>query len=134
MSFDPITAGMDLVKEGLKRFFPEKMSEEEKAQVDQVIEQGFRSFVIAYEGSAKDYKDIPLIGPIVLLFRGLIRPAITVMVGYLDYQVIMGTGYTDAQMDLIKAMTLLVFFFWFGERAVKNTGMLDAIKRFFTKT
>lgn len=133
MSFDPITAGMDLVKEGLKRFFPEKMSEEEKAQVDQVIEQGFRSFVIAYEGSAKDYKDIPLIGPIVLLFRGLIRPAITVMVGYLDYQVIMGTGYTELQMDLIKAMTLLVFFFWFGERAVKNTGMLDAIKKFFSK-
>jgi len=136
MALDPLTSGMNLGKEvvGLvKRFFPEKMSEEQEAQLEQAAETTLRDFILAYEGAAKDYKNIPIIGPIVLLFRGLIRPAITVMVGYLDYKVILGTGYTDTQMELIKAMTLLVMFFWFGERAVQNTGMLSAIKDFFKR-
>jgi len=133
MALDPLTAGIELLKTGLKRFLPEKMSEADEAEFNATIENSFRSFTIQYEGAMKDYKDVPFIGPVVLLFRGLIRPVFTCLVGYLDYNFIMGTGYTQAQAELIKAMTLIVLFFWFGERAVKNSGMMDAISKFFRR-
>lgn len=133
MSLDPITAGIDLVKEGIKRIWPTPMSEAEEKQLDSTLKSNFRQFVLKYEGSAADYKGVPIVGPIILLFRGLVRPLVTVVVVYLDYEVILGQGYTDLQMELLKAMTMLVLFFWFGERAVKNTGLLDAISRMFKK-
>jgi len=130
---DVISSGIGLIRDGLKRLWPEPMSKEKEAEIDALVESGFRNFVIQYEGSMKDYKDIPIIGPIVLLFRGLIRPSFTCLVGYLDYIFITGTNFTQPQAELIKAMTLIVLFFWFGERAVKNSGLLEAISNFIKK-
>jgi len=130
---DVISSGIGLIRDGLKRLWPEPMSKEKEAEVDALVESGFRNFVIQYEGSMKDYKDIPIIGPIVLLFRGLIRPSFTCLVGYLDYIFITGTNFTQPQAELIKAMTLITLFFWFGERAVKNSGLLEAISNFIKK-
>jgi len=130
---DVISSGIGLIRDGLKRLWPEPMSKEKEAEIDALVESGFRNFVIQYEGSMKDYKDIPIIGPIVLLFRGLIRPSFTCLVGYLDYIFITGTNFTQPQAELIKAMTLITLFFWFGERAVKNSGLLEAISNFIKK-
>jgi len=130
---DVISSGIGLIRDGLKRLWPEPMSKEKEAEVDALVESGFRNFVIQYEGSMRDYKDIPIIGPIVLLFRGLIRPGFTCLVGYLDYIFITGTNFTQPQAELIKAMTLITLFFWFGERAVKNSGLLEAISNFIKK-
>jgi len=128
-----IGEGIGLIRDGLKRIWPEPMSKEKEAEVNALIESGFRNFVVQYEGAMKDYKDIPLIGPAVLLFRGLIRPTFTCLVGYLDYLFVTGTNFTQPQAELVKSMTIIVLFFWFGERAVKNSGLLDTLSNFFKK-
>jgi hypothetical protein len=65
----------------------------------------------------------------------LIRPVITIMVGYLDYVYItsLGSKFTVEQADLLKAMTVIVFMFWFGERMVKNTGLIEAVGKMFKR-
>jgi len=144
MALDPVTAGMGLARDVIgflgSRFFPEKMSETQRAEMEQaavqfVAEQAhkedssFRDFVVAYEGSARDYKSIPIVGPIVLLLRGLIRPVFTVLVGYLDYLYFTGSAtlFTADQGALIKVVNIIILTFWFGERAITNSGIVDKI-------
>jgi len=121
MSFDPITAGIDLVKEGIKRIFPEKMSEEQERKLDSVLEQSFRKFIVEYEGSARDYQHVPIVGPIVLLFRGLIRPLWTIGTLYWNWVYFTSVDqWPEMKWRLLLINTILVLVFWFGERAVKN--------------
>lgn len=144
MAMDPITAAMDLGK-GLvnfigNKFLPDKMSEGERAEMELeaqrwVAEQAhredssFREFVLGYEGRAKDYENIPFVGPVVLLFRGLIRPVFTVLVGYLDYLFFTepASAFTGEQAALLKVVNIIVLTFWFGERALTNSGIVDKI-------
>jgi hypothetical protein len=146
MAIDPLTAGLSLGKTIINKLFRDKVDEGELMRLQTAAElavmensreekSDFRSFIVKYEGAAKDYKDIWLVGPIVLLFRGLIRPVITIMVGYLDFVYITtsGTSFTPEQSDLLKAMTVIVFMFWFGERMVKNTGLIEAVGKMFKK-
>ena len=87
-----------------------------------------QQFILEYEGAAKDYKDIPFIGPIILLFRGLIRPMFTVAVGYWDW-IYFTTAlvWAPEKVKLLTAINLLVLVFWFGERAVKNSGIVQLL-------
>ena len=132
MAFDPVTAGLNLGKDllgMLKSYFPGKIPPEMEAQIEERAQESFRGFVVQYEGAAKDYKDIPVIGPIVLLFRGLIRPAMTLMTAYLDYLYFKpSSNWSGEQGDLLWMLNLLVMGFWFGERAMKNTGAADILK------
>ena len=121
MAFDPITEGIGLLKDGIRRIFPERLSEEKERELDNVLSTSFRKFVVEYEGSAKDYQNVPIIGPIVLLFRGLIRPAWTVGVLYWNWQFFGTIGdWPETKWKLLMINTILVLLFWFGERAVKN--------------
>ena len=121
MAFDPVTEGISLLKEGIRRIFPEKMSEGEEAELDHLLETSFRKFVIEYEGSAKDYQNVPIVGPIILLFRGLIRPSWTVGVLYWNWQYFGSESeWSELRWKLLMINTILVLIFWFGERAVKN--------------
>lgn len=138
MAIDPLTAGLNIgssILDIIKGYFPGKLPPEAEAQIEQQANATFRNFVVQYEGAAKDYKDIPLVGPIVLLFRGLIRPAVTILVAYLDYlyMVSPGSKFSASQGELLYAMTVVVFIFWFGERMVKNTGLIGAIAGMFGK-
>ena len=135
MAFEPITAVMDLVKTGLDKFLPDKMSEADKAKLQNEMgmyvmtqaageNEKFRSFVLSYEGEAAALP-LPL-----LYLRSAIRPAFTVLVGYLDFiYFTASTPWTGDRSDLLKAVNMIVLLFWFGERAVTNSGILDILKK-----
>lgn len=136
MSLDPITAVVDLVKTGLDKFVADKMSETDKAKLQAEMsmfvmtqaaaEDGkFRDFVLAYEGAADK-----LPGPLIYL-RSVIRPAFTILVGYLDYSYFMNLAtWSLDRTNLLYAINIIVLIFWFGERALANSGMLDLLKSY----
>jgi hypothetical protein len=132
MAFDPVTAVVDLIKTGLDKFVPDKMDEKDKQTLVQNMEMftakearnensSFRSFIVEYEGAAKD------VPKLIVIIRALIRPLFTILVGYLDYLYFTGTGFTPEQGGLLKSVNVIVLFFWFGERAVTNSGILDKL-------
>lgn len=132
MALDPITTGMNLIMEAIKRIFPEPMTKEQEAQVEQQLEGAFRKFVTEYEGSAKDYQHVPIVGPIILLFRGMIRPAWTIGTMYWNWIYFTSTiEWTETKWKLLMINTILVLIFWFGERAVKNVTpfLMELFKR-----
>lgn len=159
MALDPISMVTGLISKGLDKFVRDKVDEGTLKQIENDMEKHvltearkensiFREFVIQYEGAAKDYKDIPWIGPIVLLFRGIIRPVITMGTFYFDWlwmtyvpqkvgQLADGTimwapdPWTGDRAKLLLVMNVLVLVFWFGERALKNTGLIDILKEVF---
>ena len=90
MSFDPLTAIFDIGKTVLNKILPDKMSDAEKAQVEAAFQaeaskamltqnKDFRDFVLEYEGRAKD------IPRGLVWIRSAIRPAFTILIGYMDY-------------------------------------------------
>lgn len=133
MAFDPLTAVSNLIEKGLDKFVADKMSEKEKAELTNNMQMyilsearqegsAFRSFVLAYEGEAKDYKDIPLVGPLMMLIRGLIRPAFTLGVAYWDWGFFVARDISNWPADktnLLFAINIIVLIFWFGERTVQ---------------
>jgi hypothetical protein len=132
MGFDPISSVVDLVKTGLNKFVRDKMSEADRANLEQQMEMfiasearqengAFRQFILEYEGAAKD------VPRIVNIIRSLIRPVFTILVGYLDWLYFVQTGFTTEQGELLKAINLIVLIFWFGERAVTNSGIIDKL-------
>jgi hypothetical protein len=134
MSLDPITAITDLVKTGLNKFVRDKMSEGDAAKLEANMTMhvmtearkdgsSFRDFIVKYEGAAKD---VPR--PIVYL-RSLIRPSFTILVGYLDWIYFTGnvSVWTPEAVGLLKAVNAIVLMFWFGERAVKNSGIIELL-------
>jgi hypothetical protein len=139
MAFDPVTAGIEAGKEIvslIKRWFPEKMSEEQEAQIGEIATSSFRNFVVQYEGSASDYKDIKFFGPLMMMIRGIIRPAVTIAVVYFDSQYFTLIDTTSVQWpegtaQILLWMNVLVLGFWFGERAVKNSGIVESLGKFF---
>lgn len=137
---DPISTISDLVKTGLNKFVRDKMSEKDAAELEQNMEMfllkeareensAFREFVVQYEGAAKDYINVPIVGPLILVLRGMIRPVFTWAVGYWDYLYFTGTtsDWADEKIALLKAINIIVLMFWFGERAIKNTGLMDLL-------
>ena len=132
MAFDPITAVVGLIDKGLDKFVGDKMSEKDREQLKQNMEifaakearaesGAFRDFVVSYEGAAKD------VPKIIVLLRALIRPLFTILVGWLDYLYFTGQGFTPEQGDLLKSVNVIVLFFWFGERAVTNSGIVEKL-------
>jgi hypothetical protein len=120
MSFDPITAGIETVKEVIKRIWPEPMTEEQEAKVDAALNTSFRSFILEYEGRMVDYKGVKFFGPLLILIRGAIRPGFTIADAYWLNAYFLGVGeWPTEKVMLLKIVTVLVLIFWFGERAVK---------------
>ena len=135
MAFDPLTAVFDLVKTGVDKFLPDKMSENEKVTLKNqmtmfMMEESrktgssFNQFVLDYEGAAKDH------GPFIKWVRGIIRPVLTIIISgaYMWGWAHPGT-WTQTQMDLLNPAFLIVLAFWFGERAIKNTGIIDMLRK-----
>ena len=135
MSFEPLTAVLDLVKTGVNKFLPDKMSELEKetltADMTKFISEearkagsSFNQFVLDYEGAAKDH------GPFIKWLRGVIRPVLTILISgaYLWGWANPDTWTVD-QMAMLNPAFLIILAFWFGERAIKNTGIIDILKK-----
>lgn len=134
MAFDPISAGIDLVKTFANKFLSDKMTEAEKATIAMQAEafvvtesrnedSAFRQFVIDYEGDAEKAPR-----PILWL-RSMIRPCFTILVGYLDWLYFTGniSAWTPEAVGLLKGINIIVLLFWFGERAVKNSGLIELL-------
>lgn len=124
----------DTVDTALDKFLPDKMSETDKetlsAKMKQfVIENGlkenglFREFVLAYEGKAEDLPKG------LLWLRSSIRPLFTVAVGYWDWLYFSSvTPWPVEKVAVLKAINLIVLIFWFGDRAIQRSGILDILK------
>ena len=135
MAFDPLTAVFDLVKTGVDKFLPDKMSELEKTTLKNKMTMfmmteskkagsAFNQFVLDYEGAAKDH------GPFIKWLRGVIRPVLTILIsGAYIWGWANPDTWTVQQMSMLNPAFLIVLAFWFGERAVKNTGIIDVLKR-----
>lgn len=134
MAFDPVTAVVDLIKTGLDKFVPDKMDEKDKIELGQSMERfvasearsqdsAFRQFVIDYEGAAED------VPKVIVILRALIRPSFTILVGWLDYLFFSGatTTWDPEAIALLKAINIIVLVFWFGEKALKNSGIINLL-------
>ncbi|MCK4443813.1 MAG: hypothetical protein KAW09_04670, partial [Thermoplasmata archaeon] len=123
-----------LVKTFADKFFSDKMSEAERGQLDTQAEMfvvseardqdsSFRQFVVDYEGAAKD------VPRFIVVFRSSIRPLFTCLVGYFDWIFFTGstTSWHPDAITFLKAVNILVLGFWFGERALKNSGIVDIL-------
>jgi len=135
MAIDPLTAILDIGGKVLDKVLPDKMSEAERTQIHNAYtmamlaetrksDSAFRRFVLDYEGRAKD------IPKLITIIRSLIRPAFTILVGYLDWVYFTsGATWTIEQTSLLKTINIIVLVFWFGERAVQNSGVMDLLKK-----
>ena len=144
---DFVKNAMDFVN---KRW-PPNMSESDKAQMKLVIkdmlhgqkvellalgqedERIFNQRMVDMEGTAKDLKTIPFIGPLIIFLRGAFRPLFSYMVGYFDFVFFTtDTGqWPEQKVTLLIIINILVIGFYFGERMMKNvmpliTNMLAA--------
>ena len=137
----PIIDGVTgIVKRVIDHYLPASMSEEERAKA--TLEAGamaqqlamqekgaFRNFVLDYEGRAKE------IPKTLVWLRSSIRPILTYAIagayvcGWLGVR-IPGTTieFTPDRMELLKPALIMVLGFWFGERLLSRSGIVDAIK------
>lgn len=122
-----------------KGFFPAKLSEEDEKRLNMQLkgmmnnhvkdmqiaaneEQAvFNQRISEMEGTAKDLKTIPIIGPIVIFLRGMQRPVWGFATLFIDFKWFSGDWKLDEpQMNAMYLINLLVLGFLFGERAIKN--------------
>ena len=84
-------------------------------------EDNFRNFILEYEGSARDLPKS------MQMLRTSVRPTITYfLVGLFAYG--MWGNWDVEQMGMIFKLNLLTCFFWFGEKAVKNAGVVELLR------
>ncbi|WP_457755169.1 3TM-type holin [Thermovibrio ammonificans] len=84
----------------------------------------FRKFMLEYEGRLID---VPR--PVQYL-RSSVRPIITYLTaGSYVYAFLHPEKFTPEQLSMLHGILLLVLGFWFGERLVTRTGLLDLFKK-----
>lgn len=136
------------VVEAVKDYFPPSMSEQEKAELSYRIQTAtdqkalkvqelnneaqaeFNRRIAELEGTAKDLKTIPLLGPLMLFLRGCQRPVWGYSTLYINFKVFSGAwaGLTETQESALWIINFLVLAFLFGERAMKNvTPLIERI-------
>ena len=127
------------IKETVTSYFPPSMSEAEKFEAEQKIQEFLHqkeldvskmiieesaqldNRIAQQEGTASDLKQMPILGPIVLFLRGLQRPAWGFMTMWMDVKWFFGTyEFDEQQQTAMIVINCLVLAFLFGERAIKN--------------
>lgn len=140
------TAIVDTVKD----YFPPSMSELDKSELSLKINEAankqanegarivneeraeFNQRIKDMEGTAKDLRSIPVVGPIVIFLRGCQRPTWGYATLYMDFMVFSGkwNTLTEMQESALWVINLLVLGFLFGERAVKN--IMPLVSQYFS--
>jgi len=135
-----INSVTDIISRVIDHFWPAGMSEEEKAKAK--LEAGamaqrmafeeksaFRNFILDYEGRAKE------IPTTLVWLRSSIRPILTYMIvgayvcGWMGVKLpYTNMVFTPEHMELLKPALIMVLGFWFGERLLTRSGIVDAIK------
>lgn len=132
----PVTG---IINKVLDKVAADKISEAEKARLTMEVqrlaveelqrqEEGFRKFVLEYEGSAKDMPRS------IQILRGSVRPILTyVLAGFWVWgyaYLFVTSGLEKERLDLMKEIMGLLFKlnilslgFWYGERLITRTGL-----------
>ena len=136
----------------VKGYFPPSMSEQEKAELSMRITEAsnkqaneaakiineaqaeLNQRIKDMEGTAKDLKSVPFIGPIVIFLRGCQRPMWGYSTLYMDFMVFSDRWktLTETQESALWVINLLVLGFLFGERAIKN--IMPLVSQYFKGT
>jgi len=121
-----------------KTYFPPDMSEGEKAALKaelmnlelqkqrdadaatQEASEAMTKRIGELEGTAKDIKAIPILGPLVLFLRGCQRPLWGFATLWLDFQWFATWSLNEQQQTALIVINFLVLGFLFGERAMQN--------------
>lgn len=136
------------VVEAVKEYYPPSMSDYEKSELDFRIQKAvdekalkgqelaneaqaeFNNRIAELEGTAKDLKAIPILGPLMLFLRGCQRPIWGYATLYMNFMVFSGSWgqLTASQESSLWIINLLVLGFLFSERAIKNvTPLIERI-------
>lgn len=102
--------------------------EKDAAEADNAADALLTARIAQLEGTAQEWKGVPIVGPAMLFLRGAQRIVIGYGVSWLDYLWLtggLGTLNTMQERALFTA-TLLVFVVMFGERAIRNVSPLVA--------
>lgn len=134
----------------LDTVFPDKLTDEEKLIYDAAVRKDnqanqvellkiaaetdaeFNRRIASHEGTAKDLKSIPFVGPILITLRGMQRPTWSFGALYFDYKYFTGgIELSEQGTSLLFLINALVLGFLFGERAIKN--VLPMVNEFLGK-
>lgn len=129
----------DSIKEAVFSYFPPDMSEKEKAdlqiKIDRMLhDQKLKANkvlndaslqldkrIAEQEGTAKDLRELPFLGRIILFLRGSQRPVWGYATLYMDYKWFFeGLDFSEQQQTAMIVINILVLGFLFGERTIKN--------------
>lgn len=127
------------VKDAVMSYFPPDMTPQEKAEAELKLQDFLHrkqvetnailteaaaqldKRISEQEGTAKDLLALPVVGRLMLFFRGVQRPVWSFATLYMDYLWFFGSvTMTEQQEMALTIINLLVLGFLFGERAVKN--------------
>lgn len=115
----------DATMEQLKQEAQRMLSDEGQEDIEQ-----FYNFVIQYEGKASEH------GRFIQWLRGSVRPVLTyVFSGYFIYIVhtwLTGESLPPEALTAVKlvfGINLLTLAFWFGERALQRSGVVELLKK-----
>jgi len=88
------------------------------AQLEASDIQGFRDFVVAYEGAGES------VHPAIQILRGSVRPVLTYfLAASYVYGFLHPVVFPPEAMDGLWKLNLISLGFWYGERALKNLGL-----------
>ena len=127
------------IKDGVMSYIPPDMTPIQKAdselkiaeflhekeiELNRVLEDAAKQLnarINEQEGTAKDLKEIPILGSIILFLRGVQRPAWGFCAMYMDYiWFFSGKPFNEQQQTAMMIINILVLGFLFGERTIKN--------------
>jgi len=123
---------LNLVGKVSDKFFPDKTKELEfknNLALEMMKEASkenseFKKFMLGYEGKLED------IPKSMQVLRTSVRPIVTyIVVGAYIYGFLHPTEFTPNQMGTLSSVALLILAFWFGERTLKNLGVVDALTK-----
>lgn len=122
-----------------KAYFPPDMPPEKKAELeielskiamekqrnlDQAVldsERAMTERIASLEGTAQDLRAIPIVGPVILLLRGMQRLIWGYGLLYGDFMWLSGSWELNKQQEsAMWILNFLVLGFLFGERAIQN--------------
>ncbi len=111
----------------IKQFLHSKEIESERLSFD--IEKEFNNRIKDLEGTASDLKDLGWVGKIILFLRGAFRPLVSYAMAYVDIMVFSKQWALPEDEQIVNTFWLInmvIFVFYFGERAIKNVAPLLA--------
>lgn len=127
------------IKEGIMAYFPPDMTPQQKAELEIKVQELLHKKQIEannalqdaakqlderiaeQEGTARDLKNVPLFGHLILFLRGAQRPTWGFATMWMDFKWFFeDRTFTEQEQTAMIVINILVLGFLFGERTIKN--------------